>query len=169
MPLNRSTFWKLVTIGRDKRLADITAKLPSNFSTIYEVSQLNDAQLEQALGANIIHPAVRRADIAALRKPGDESDATSQGGKNASPPMLTEIIAGCQYELKIPKGVAADHCARISQALGKVHAEFGVEITRIERPPSVPAGRQISASPSGASSPVNRKPILHAPRPRNKP
>jgi hypothetical protein len=71
LPINESTFWKFVTIGRDQRLPSIAERLPPKFTIIYEVSRLTEAQFEQAVASQKIHPKVRREDIEALRKRSD--------------------------------------------------------------------------------------------------
>jgi hypothetical protein len=80
MPINESTFWKFVTIGRDQRLPSIAGSLPSN-TTIYEVSQLTEEQFEQAVASQKIHPKVRREDIAALRKRSDSGSGPENGAE----------------------------------------------------------------------------------------
>jgi hypothetical protein len=158
-PINRSTFWKFVTIGRDHRLAGIAATLPPNFSTIYEVALLSDKQLEEAVDSNVIHPKVRRAEVAALRKPsdggGDAATTQDEKHKEASQPGTIKIEAGRWYELRIPETAGEDDCKHITEALGKLRSKFSVEISPIEAYGVVPAGAAVSPS-SPASSPVNR-------------
>jgi hypothetical protein len=70
LPFARPTFSKLVAIGRDKRLLkrEVQRLLPPNYSTIYEISHLDDSQLKQAIESKVLKPTVRRADIVAWRE-----------------------------------------------------------------------------------------------------
>jgi hypothetical protein len=144
LPFNRSTFTKLTQIRRDKRLDGIKANLPPSYSIIYEVTLLNDAQLEDALRDGIIHPQVRRTEIVALRKPTvDQGGAGSQDGGQESQGdravsgenTAVQIEAGHLYELKIPSTVKGEDCDSISQALEKLIARFGVEVVPINELP----------------------------------
>jgi hypothetical protein len=64
---------KLAQIGKkDERLDGIKANLPPSYSIIYEVTLLDDAQLEEAVRDGVIHPRVCRAEIAAIRKPSSQ-------------------------------------------------------------------------------------------------
>ena len=67
--MSKSTFMKLVTIGRDERLRRVKDLLPPGFSVIYALSQLSNEDFNDSVQAGIIHPQVRRAEIEALRKP----------------------------------------------------------------------------------------------------
>jgi hypothetical protein len=107
MPINESTFWKFVTIGRDQRLPGIAGKLPSKFTTIYEVSQLTEEQFEQAVASQKIHPKVRREDIAALRKRSDsgspEKGAKASPVERESERLEDEAIAPVQERPDVPE------------------------------------------------------------------
>jgi hypothetical protein len=109
MPINESTFWKFVTIGRDERLPGIAGSLPPKFTTIYEVSQLTDEQFEQAVASQKIHPKVRREDIAALRKRSDSGGGPENGAKAShvepeSERLEDEAIAPVQERPDAPEG-----------------------------------------------------------------
>jgi hypothetical protein len=107
MPINESTFWKFVTIGRDPRLPGIAGSLPPKFTIIYEVSRLTEAQFEQAVASQKIHPKVHREDITALRKrsdgggPGNGAKASDVEPKFER--LEDEAIAPAQERLDVPE------------------------------------------------------------------
>jgi hypothetical protein len=151
MPINESTFWKYVKIGRDQRLPGIAANLPSRLTTMYEVTHLTEEQFEQAVASHKIHPKVRREDIAALRKPSSSGGGKDDQLEEQSPkPPAIKIEAGRRYELEIPESARAEDCAYIAQALGKMRQEFGMGVNPIEGTGLMPAGAPVLATPSGS-------------------
>ena len=127
--MNKTTFMKLVVIGRDQRLRRIESMLPPGFSIIYEISQLNTEVFDEAVRAGVVHPHVRRAEIEALRK--------SSASKNKAPtadelPAVSEMTAGSRYELIVPKEMGANRYAQIKRALASLHRKFGIEVVTIK-------------------------------------
>lgn len=59
------TFSKLAKIGKDARLQTTSVQklLPPQYSIIYEIAQLDDALLEQALNENRLHPKITRKEV----------------------------------------------------------------------------------------------------------
>jgi hypothetical protein len=147
--IDRSTFWKYVKIGRDSRLQGISDKLPPSLSIAYEVAQLKDDQLREAVDTNAIHPNARRSVIVALRKQspnrGEETPNQTQTPKQ---PAL-KIEAGRRYWLNIPGDANDDICAQIAKVLESLCAKFGPEITLINE-----SGAVLAQAPP-PSSPVN--------------
>jgi hypothetical protein len=155
LPFGKATFVKLAKIGGDERLVPIAAKLPSNFSIIYEIALLSDEQLEKAVGSEVIHPKVRRAEIVALRKATEDTEKANNKTP-AAQPSAKELKAGGRYELKVPESAGEDDCKRITQALSKLCAKFKIEVSPVEEFGPVPEKGPVSAPPSGTpGSPVN--------------
>jgi hypothetical protein len=67
--IEKAKFLKHTAIARDQRLGRIATQLPASYSILYQLTQLGDEVLEEAVKAGLIHPDVRRAEIEALRKP----------------------------------------------------------------------------------------------------
>ena len=69
LPFKRATFSKLVCIGKDERLHEdaIRRFLPPRYSTLYELTLLDDVALQRAVSEGILHSETQRADIEALR------------------------------------------------------------------------------------------------------
>jgi hypothetical protein len=65
---------KLKRIGENKVLCAHVHKLPPCWSTLYELTKLEDGALEAAIADGKVHPKMMRKDAIALRKP-KEADA----------------------------------------------------------------------------------------------
>jgi hypothetical protein len=65
LPFDDSRFRKLSRLGRDQRLQNpnVRALLPPHHSTLYELTKLNDKELEEAVATKIIHQEMRRAEL----------------------------------------------------------------------------------------------------------
>ena len=64
--LNKGTLSKLVKIGQDKRLQHpaVLPHLPSHYTMLYEIAKLSDGQLRTAIEMGVIHPDMKRGDLA---------------------------------------------------------------------------------------------------------
>jgi hypothetical protein len=155
--LSRSTFMKLVVIGRDARLRPIEEVLPPNYSIIHQISQLDDRALDEAVEVGVIHPNVRRAEIEALRR-----REVPKGGERAQagelPIAVKELSAGRRYEFALPADIRWDHCEQVKRSLGMLQIKFGVQIVPIKEldtaAPKPIATPTIASGPAG--SPVNK-------------
>src|SRR3954453_3613142 len=63
-----TNFCKWAKIGTDRRLDKISDELPPNFSIVYEVTTLNDEELEAARNDGFIHSDVKRSEIISWKK-----------------------------------------------------------------------------------------------------
>jgi hypothetical protein len=68
LPFNEGSARKLMAIGRDKRIRNVShAKhLPPSWDTLYVLSKLDDEQWERGIGDGLIHPGMERGEAAAL-------------------------------------------------------------------------------------------------------
>jgi hypothetical protein len=66
LPFNRHTAHKLMQIAGDKRLTNVSQgkHLPPSWTTLYELTKLDDDTLERKLRDGTIHPGMRRKDVA---------------------------------------------------------------------------------------------------------
>ncbi len=69
LPFTRRTAEKLMKIATDQRLNNphYMAKLPPHWTSLHELTLLNDEQLEYGFSENIIRPDAERKDITALK------------------------------------------------------------------------------------------------------
>jgi hypothetical protein len=144
--MGKATFLKLVRIGRDERLAPIMLRLPPSYSIMYEVSQLDDRQLGEALAAELIRPDMRRAEIVCLRKPsngkggraGKANEKSLDGGSatrvkaSETTNALISASAGRRFELRVPSSASDQDSRHIEKMMERLHADFPVEIVPIE-------------------------------------
>ena len=68
LPFSQSTADKLLSIANDKRLNDPTYRkyLPPHWTTLYEMTQLDDKTFKSGIAAGLINPAVERRHILEL-------------------------------------------------------------------------------------------------------
>jgi hypothetical protein len=66
LPFNRHTAHKLMQIAGDKRLTNVSQgkHLPPSWTTLYELTKLDDATFDQKLRDGSINPDMQRKDIA---------------------------------------------------------------------------------------------------------
>jgi hypothetical protein len=66
LPFNRHTAHKLMQIAADKRLTDVShgKHLPPSWTTLYELTKLDDDTFDQKLRDGTIHPGMQRKDVA---------------------------------------------------------------------------------------------------------
>ena len=66
LPFNRHTAHKLMQIARDKRLTNVSPgkHLPPSWTTLYELTKLDDDTFDQKLRDGSINPEMQRKDVA---------------------------------------------------------------------------------------------------------
>jgi Protein of unknown function (DUF3102) len=66
LPFNRHTAHKLIQIASDKRLTNVSQgkHLPPSWTTLYELTKLDDATFDQKLRDGSINPEMQRKDVA---------------------------------------------------------------------------------------------------------
>jgi DUF3102 family protein len=66
LPFNRHTAHKLMQIAGDKRLTNVSQgkHLPPSWTTLYELTKLDDATFDQKLRDGSINPEMQRKDVA---------------------------------------------------------------------------------------------------------
>jgi hypothetical protein len=70
LPFDKRVAQMLMKIAADKRLtnANIVSLLPPHYSSMYEISKLDDEQLEARMADGTIRPTMERKDITAVLK-----------------------------------------------------------------------------------------------------
>ena len=68
LPFSKSTADKLISIGNDKRLNNPTYRkyLPPHWTTLYEMTQLDDKTFTEGISGGLINPSVERRHILEL-------------------------------------------------------------------------------------------------------
>jgi hypothetical protein len=69
LPFNRHTAHKLMQIARDKRLTNVShgKHLPPSWTTLYELTKLDDETFDQKLRDGTIHPDMQRKEASKNR------------------------------------------------------------------------------------------------------
>ena len=70
---------KLLCVAKNPIICAHGHKLPPCWTTIYELTKLEDDVLKAALADGTIHPGMERKDATALRHPGGEGDGHGEG------------------------------------------------------------------------------------------
>jgi protein gp37 len=113
---SESTAKKLVKIARDIRIGAHVHLLPPHWSTLYELTKLDDAEFNHAVKDGIIKPDMERSDVPrAAKRPGPIGavtviDRTAMEIIWAAPPIITAISRGdARGPADIVKPLAALH------------------------------------------------------------
>lgn len=78
LPFSASTFSKLAAIGKHPRFKEegISLLAPPNYSTMYTITKLTDAQFDTAKKRGLLGPSAKRADLELLRRVQNRQDDT---------------------------------------------------------------------------------------------
>jgi Protein of unknown function (DUF3102) len=86
LPFNRHTAHKLMQIAGDKRLANVSPgkHLPPSWTTLYELTKLDDDTFDQKLRDGSINPKMRRKDVARGQRVENSIRGSAKTGKQIS-------------------------------------------------------------------------------------
>ena len=95
LEFDTSTAKKLICIGQNRFLGAHVHRLPPCWSTLYELTKLEDEVLETAIANGSVNPKMQRKDAIALRKPPkDETEGSEKSGESPPPePKLSFAAA----------------------------------------------------------------------------
>lgn len=107
LPFRENTAQRLMVIAADTRLANPARAplLPAAWTSLYELAQMSDAQLEQAFERGVVTPQADRVSLARFRK---ESEA---GGGHNSRPLAIEGTPRQPSEAHLAAGLVAGAAA----------------------------------------------------------
>jgi hypothetical protein len=105
LAFDESVAKKLICIARKSVLGAHVHQLPPCWSTLYELSQLEDKVLEAKLADGTIHPGMQRKDATALRR-GDEDDTEGETSDSQTEPSSTLKALRAAWKA----ASRADHC-----------------------------------------------------------
>lgn len=124
LPFDDSRFRKLSILGRDQRLQnpDIRALLPPHHSTLYELTKLDDKELEEAVATKVIHQEMRRGQLATwLKARRDEEREGNQKG-------LLALPKGINWAIRFPEDKSDDDLSYFQEMLDRLCVEHGAEL-----------------------------------------
>ena len=121
-----ATFAKLAKIGEQEALqADpIKSLLPPNYTIVYEIAKLHQADLAAAVETGIINHRMTRADILAW-----VAERNSTGGKT-----FTEVKPLIIGTLQVSPGYDETRIAQLEKDLEKLRAKYGFSLERPHNP-----------------------------------
>ena len=83
---------KLLCIAKNPIICAHGHKLPSCWTTIYELTKVEDDVLKAALADGRINPGMERKDASALRRPKDERTGESEGGATGTEAAFEALV-----------------------------------------------------------------------------
>jgi hypothetical protein len=125
LPFSSPTFSKLAQIGTDRRLQSTRVQklLPPNYSIIYSVAQLEDADFKTAIKEGIVNPTMKRADLQTWIEDRDPGDKPPK-------PRSVNLPNGFFAAIKLLKELSPREVERLNELLDQVRLEFNAEIVR---------------------------------------
>jgi hypothetical protein len=136
LPFKAPTFSKLVKIGNDWRLhaADMLPRLPSSFSSMYEIALCSDPQLEKAIESGVLHPGATREEIEAVRKTAVHPRRATLREFDGEPAdetrPLSKVERICFAELHVPEDFPPEQGERLAADLTRLAESYGIELVR---------------------------------------
>lgn len=131
LPFGPQAARKLMSIAKDQRLTDRAhvRVLPSHWSTLYELTQLDDDEFEEALKAGTINPEMQRKDVPRKPRQRQEPATPDPGGGETSEGQEAEarLPAGVELATEAPQDGDAILAQALSQSRGD-HAPSAPEI-----------------------------------------
>lgn len=125
VPFSPPTFSKLAQIGTDRRLQSTRVQklLPPNYSIIYSVAQLEDAEFKTAIKEGIVNPTLKRAELEKWledRNPGDKQPK----------PRTVNLPDVFFAAIRLPEELPPEQMNHLNKLLDQLRLEFNVEIIR---------------------------------------
>jgi N6-adenosine-specific RNA methylase IME4 len=110
LPFGERTAQRLMAIAGDKRLSNPThvSRLPASWGTLYELTQLSDAEFDRGVEQQVIRPDMERREIAArirgkqqeFELPRSADGKLTPEARKALAPIIKEVRAEKQVEKK---------------------------------------------------------------------
>lgn len=124
LPFSSNVAEKLCKIANDKRITNPknAESLPPHWTTLYEISSLEDSIFKQALNDKVIHPSVQREEI--IQYKSQIQSASSPKSSVPKPSIDTSKFAS----VSLPIGFDMDAVDDLQKALQKVADAYKVHI-----------------------------------------
>jgi hypothetical protein len=127
LAFDTSTGRKLMRIAGDQIICANWHKLPPRWTTIYDLSKLDDETLKAGFADGTIHPGMRHKDMAALRR--KDKDTSAEQTATSTPPSAYDILlAAWKSALESWKSAPEpDRCRLAKEYRAEITAALGVE------------------------------------------
>jgi hypothetical protein len=122
LPFNQSASSKLLAIAEDNRLNSKKniEILPPHWTTLYEISTLDDKQFKSGVQDGLISPRMKRKDVIAFKSTQLPTIASPTKASKTPPTNLAKII--------IPSNFNTSGLGDLRKSLSALGDKFGVEI-----------------------------------------
>ena len=131
LPFSKSTADKLLSIANDKRLNDPTYKkyLPPHWTTLYEMTQLDDKTFKEGIAKGLINPAVERRHI--LELTGQTLVVASLAVQKTQTTIQKTQDTAKLATISVPKGFDISQVGQFQRDIEKVVFKYGGELNLI--------------------------------------
>ena len=121
LDFSAATFSKLVTIGERRELysSEMKARLPSNYTIVYELAKLSEDDLKRAVNEGVVKPAMTRATLQDWRGVGSKVSDEHEV-------VFGTLLIPVDYDMGMKKQLEAE--------LDKLKAKFAFEFERPRDP-----------------------------------
>jgi hypothetical protein len=128
LPFSKSTADKLLAIGADARLNDPTYReyLPAHWTTLYEMTQLDDKTFKAGINDGLINPAVERRMI--LELAGQKLVPALVAVKNTQSVIQQTSDTAQLATISVPKGFDISQVGTFQREIEKLVLAYGGEV-----------------------------------------
>ena len=128
LPFSKSTADKLLAIGADNRLNDPTYReyLPAHWTTLYEMTQLDDKTFKAGISDGLINPAVERRMI--LELAGQKLVPALVAVKNTQSVIQRTSDTAQLATISVPKGFDISQVGTFQREIEKLVLAYGGEV-----------------------------------------
>jgi hypothetical protein len=128
LPFSKSTADKLLSIANDKRLNDPNYKkyLPPHWTTLYEMTQLDDKTFKEGISQGLINPAVERRHI--LELTGQTLVVAKTAVKQTQQVIHKTQNTAKLATISIPKGFDISQVGSFQRDIEKLVLKYGGEL-----------------------------------------
>ena len=118
LPISQSTISKLIMIGKNQFLPTKTEYLPPHWTTIYEISQFDEIEINRGVIEGYITPSSTKKDIDRFRQSAVTEQTKSTGIIDNFDPILGSITVPNDFDLS--------KIDLVSKELKKLEKKFGI-------------------------------------------
>lgn len=121
--ISTTKFSMLVQIGDDPRLRkeEVKQLLPPNFSILYTLTRLNEAEFDTAVRGKVLRPNVKRVELERLR---------GMSGKQKEPEIVSELPEDFYVAIRLMDELSEESIVALEERLRAIMEEFDVQLIR---------------------------------------
>ena len=116
LPISQSTISKLLMIGKNSYLPNKVEYLPPHWTTIYEISQLDEQQIDKGIVDGFINPSSTKKDIDRFH---NVTDTTSY--------VRSNVVESTLGSITIPNDFDVERVDDLQSDIVKLSKKYGVD------------------------------------------